>query len=182
MLNFTENPRIFQWLDRFFWLVWLAFPVLLWQTYLTVIDQSTLTDELPTGAEDCAALIPSVANFSAQGKASFVVYFVAQYVIYALLLWLAHTTIHRCAMGKVYVSDTLRTLGFLGVIVILWPVYELVTTNLLSYALTVTGDLKTYRPDFLFDVGPLGVGLLILAMRAVIGHAINIKQDNDLTI
>lgn len=182
MLNFSENPRVFQWLDKLFWLVWLAFPVLLWQTYATVIDQSTLAAELPKGAENCAELIPRVANFSFQGKASFVVYFVGQYVIYALLLWLAHTAIHRCATGRVFVSDTLQTLGLLGVIIVFWPFYELITTNLLAYSLTVTGDMKTYRPDFLFDVGPLGVGLLILAMRAVIGHAINIKKDHDLTI
>ncbi len=182
MLNFSDNPRIFQWLDRLFWLVWLAFPLLIWQTYATVVDQASLAAELPVGAENCAELIPRVANFSMQGKAGFVVYFVAQYVIYALLLWLAHTAIHRCATGKVFVADTLRTLGLLGIIIILWPVYELITGNLLAYALTVTGDMKTFRPDFLFDVGPLAVGLLILAMRVVIGHAITIKQDHDLTI
>jgi Protein of unknown function (DUF2975) len=182
MPSFTENPRHFKLLDRLFWLVWLAFPIIIWLNYAAVLDQSALMAEMPPQASDCAALVPQVANFSGKGKAQVLAYFLTQYAVYAWLLYLAHSAIHRCATGQVFVAGTLDTLKLLGIIIVAWPFFDLVASNLLSYALTLTGDLKQYSPNLLFDVGPFGVGLLILTMRAVLGHAIVLKQDNDLTI
>jgi Protein of unknown function (DUF2975) len=179
---FTENPRLFKLLDRLFWLVWIAFPIVIWQNYTAVLDQSALMAEMPPEASNCAALVPQVANFSGNGKAQVLAYFLTQYVVYAWLLYLAHSAIHRCATGQVFVSGTLKTLKLLGIIIVAWPFFDLAASNLLNYALTLTGDLKQYSPNLLFDVGPFGVGLLILTMRAVLGHAILLKQDHDLTI
>lgn len=182
MLNFTENPRLFVVLDRLFWLVWVALPIVMWLTYSTVLDQSAVRAELPADASNCADLLPQVALFSRSGKAGVLGYFVFQYAVYAWLLFLAHTAIHRCATGRVFVSGTLDTLKLLGIIIVAWPFADLAASNLLEYALTLTGDLKHYNLNLLFDVGPFGVGLLILTMRAVLGHAIVLKQDHDLTI
>jgi Protein of unknown function (DUF2975) len=182
MLNFTENPRLFAVLDRLFWMVWLAFPIIIWLNYSAILDQSALKAELPPSASNCADLVPQVANFSRSGKACVLAYFLAQYSVYAWLLYLAHSAIHRCATGRVFVSGTLDTLKLLGIIIVAWPFFDLAASNLLGYALTLTGDLKSYSPNLLFDVGPFGVGLLILTMHAVLGHAILIKQDHDLTI
>lgn len=182
MLNFTESPRLFVVLDRLFWLVWLAFPIVIWLNYSAILDQSALTAELPPSESNCAELVPQVANFSINGKAQVLAYFLTQYAVYAWLLYLAHTAIHRCATGRVFVSGTLDTLKLLGIIIVAWPFFDLAASNLLGYALTLTGDLKNYSPNLLFDVGPFGVGLLILTMHAVMGHAIVLKQDHDLTI
>ena len=182
MLTFTDNPRLFAVLDRLFWLVWLALPVVMWLTYAALLDQSALKAELPEGASNCAELLPQVANFSWGGKASVLAYFLWQYAVYAWLLYLAHSAIHRCAIGQVFVSGTLDTLKLLGIIIVAWPFIDLGASNLLTFALTLTADLKNFSANLLFDVGPFGVGLLILTMRAVLGHAILLKQDHDLTI
>ena len=182
MLNFTDNPRLFKPLDRLFWLVWLALPIVMWLNYTAILDQSALKAELPPGASNCADLVPQVANFTSGGKAGVLVYFLWQFAVYAWLLYLAHTAIHRCAIGQVFVDGTLNTLKLLGIIIVAWPFFDLAASNLLGYALTLTGDLKNFIPNFLFDVGPFGVGLLILTMRTVLGHAIVLKQDHDLTI
>ena len=182
-MQIIDNMKLFKTLDRLFWLVWLAFPVIIWLSYLSVQGQSAdLLAELPPAFAACADALPNITKFSTGGKAAVIVFFLAQFLIYGALLALAHLTIHRFARGQVFVADTLRTLGLLGIIIALWPFFDLLSSNLLGLAVRATGDMKGFAPDFLFDIGPFGVGLLIITLRAALRHAIAMKHDQDLTI
>ncbi len=182
MFKTDVHSRQFVWLDRLCWLAWLVFPFLIWSTYQSLNDANALQAQLPDIDPNCVKSLPQVPSFSPLGKAATFGYLAAQYVIYAVLLALAHLTIHRCAVGKIFVADTLKTLGIAGAIIVAWPFVDLALGNLHALLLYRTGDLKSFTPNYLFDVAPFGVGLLILTMRAVIRHAIALKQDNDLTI
>jgi Protein of unknown function (DUF2975) len=174
-----DAAKIYRVLDRLFWLIWIGFPVIIWLTYRAVLDQSALRAELPPSCADAA---PQVANFSGAGKTVVAAYFIGQFLFYGILLALAHVTIHRFAKGEVFVSNTLRFLTQLGILVALWPFFDLAASNLLAYGIKATGDMKSFTPNFVFDVGPFGVGLLILTIRSALGRAIQMKQENDLTI
>jgi hypothetical protein len=182
MLNSIDNLQFFKQLDRLFWLAWIALPVVMWLTYSSLVDQSVLRAELPPEAAKCADILPQITNFSSAGKAALLVYFLVQYAVYAWLMYLSHSAIHLCATGRAFVSSTLNTLKQLGMIVVVWPFVDLAASNVIKYALTLTGDLKVFHLDFLFDVGTFGVGLLLLTLGAILRHAIRLKQDHDLTI
>ena len=182
MSETDRRQRFFVWLDRLFWLVWLAFPVLVWMTYDSLSDPSALQEQLPELGAECAGKVPQVANFSFAGKAVTFAYFSFQYIVYAVLLGFAHVTIHRCATGNVFVANTLKTFGILGAIIVAWPFADLAAANLANYAVHLTGDLQVFTPAYMFDVGPFGIGLLLLTMRTVLEHAIMLKHDSDLTI
>jgi Protein of unknown function (DUF2975) len=180
----SSIPRnaLFVRLDWLFWLVWLLFLGLIWMTFRSLLDETGVQAQLPDMDLACLQALPLYANYSVTGKSMMILNLLLQFAVYALLLFVAHRTIHRCAAGDVFVADTLKTLGFVGWIILAWPVFDLALTNLTSIVLFETGDLKAFQPSYLFDVGPVGVGLLILSMRLVIDHAIRIKQDHDLTI
>jgi Protein of unknown function (DUF2975) len=177
-----ESQSFLRALDRLFWVAWAAFPVVFWFAYQGSIDRSAISAQFAGLSDECLKALPVLKDFSSTGKSAIAVYFAQQFGFYGLLLWLAHATLHRCATGTVYVDDTLRTLGLLGLTITAFPFVDLLASNVLGYALVRSGDLKEYSPNFLFDVGPFAVGLLLLAMRIVIAHAIAMKRESDLTI
>jgi hypothetical protein len=166
-------------LDRIFWIIWLAFPVTIWLTYGAVMAESPLLADIP---EVCRASIPLVSQFSTVGKFAVASYFLWPFLLYGFLFWLAHRTIRRCMRGDVLVDDILRTLGVIGAVVASWAFIDLVVSNVVNYIIKLTGDVKIFAPEYAFDVGLPALGILILAMRAVIAYAIEVKQDQDLTI
>jgi hypothetical protein len=178
----VDKNAIFRFLDRFFWVVWVAFPFLIWMTFRSILAENAIITDIGKVSADCAELIPQVGKFSLTGKVFGFAYLASNFAIYAVLLAIAHLTIHRFAQGNIFVANTLRSLGHLGLIIITWPFFDLIASNVTAYAFTLTGDLKIFEPNFLFDVVPFGVGLLILTMRIALQHAISLKQDHDLTI
>jgi hypothetical protein len=179
MQKSSDNTKVYKLLDQFFWLLWAALPVFLWLNYRAALDVSGLQAELPAS---CADLVSQAADFSSSGKAVLAGYFLADGLVYATLLALAHVTIHRFAMGQVFVSNTLRFLTQLGAVLILWPLFTFISSNALGYGIMATGDAKSFAPSLAFDIGPLAIGLLILTVRSALEHAISLKQDQDLTI
>jgi Protein of unknown function (DUF2975) len=182
MTNAPANSRWYTLLDRAFWLIWLFFPLLIWMVLRSANDEAALKEQLPNLDPACLAALPQTANFSTAGLWASNGYIVWQLALYAALLFIAHRTVHRCAQGRIFVDDTLKALHAVGMIIIAFPLVDLILINALAFFLVVTGDLPSFTPNFLFDIAPFGVGLLILTMRMVIQHAIALKQDHDLTI
>ncbi len=182
MSQLIEQKRFFTILDRLFWIVWLLFPVFMWLVVQGALTESATIADISRVSAVCADLIPQVRNFSLGGKAVVFTYVALAFLIYGVLLAIAHVTIHRFATGQVFVANTLRALGLLGLIVVIWPFFDLAAANLVNYGILLTGDVKTFEPMTIFDVGPLGVGLLILTIRTALQHAIVMKQEQDLTI
>jgi Protein of unknown function (DUF2975) len=177
-----KNKPLIIWLDRAFWLVWLLFPSLLWLTYRSVADASLIPELYPGIDPTCLEKLPQVPNFTQGGKIATYILVTAQLSMYALMLAFAHLTIHRFAKGRIFVQDTLKTLSLIAWAVIIWPIFDLIASNIWQYVIYRTGDMPSYVPYSALDVAPIGVGLLLLTMRVAIGHAIVMKQDQDLTI
>jgi hypothetical protein len=165
--------------DRIFWAIWLAFPVTIWLEYKRELTDTPLIGVV---TESCSSALPVVSDFSTKGKIAVVGFLLLQFVLCAAMFWLAHRTIRRCMRGDVLVADILRTLGFIGAVVFSWPFIQLLVANGMKYTVLLTGDVKIFAPEYAFDVGLPALGILILAMRAVIAYAIEVKQDQDLTI
>ncbi len=177
-----EIQKIFVLLDRALWLAWLALPVIAWLTYQAVMTPSAFMVDLAKISTACADLLPQVEKFSSPGKVAVAIFFVLEFAVYAVILALAHLTIHKFAQGQMFVAGVLRALGQLGLVVSLWPFYSLISENLLNYIATRTGDIRVFQPNYILDVAPLGVGLLIITLWIAFRRAIAMKQENDLTI
>ncbi len=181
-MQHTEINSFFKLLDRLFWLIWMAFLVFMWLIIQQTFSESAFISGIADVNAACAELIPQVRNFTSGGKAAVLIFLAAQFLVYALLLAIAHSTIHRFAKGRVFVVNSLSALGQLGLLVTVWPFFDLIASNVLSYVATVTGDIKIFEPTYSLDVVPIGVGMLILTLKAALAQAINLKQDQDLTI
>jgi hypothetical protein len=165
--------------DRIFWAIWLAFPVTIWLTYNAVMVDSAFMAVIP---ESCRSTLPIVSKFSTVGKMAVASFFLWQFALYVIVIAMAHRTIRRCMRGDVLVDDILRTLGFIGAVIVSWVFIQVLVANIMKYVIFLTGDVPLFEPEYGFDVGLPALGILILAMRAVIAHAIEIKRDQDLTI
>jgi hypothetical protein len=174
--------RLFVWLDRGFWLIWAAFPLLIWaivQGTLTAPDQ--LAAQLPDQAA-CIATLPNIRTLHPMAQWVFWGTFAVEFAIYAVLLAHAHLVIRRCARGQVFVGAMIAILRRIGMIITLFPLLDLALGNLTAWTLFATGDVAVYQPSFALDVPVLGVGLLLLAIAHAMRQGVALQRDAALTI
>jgi Protein of unknown function (DUF2975) len=106
-----------------------------------------------------------------------------QMSIYFIILWLLHRMVRKFATGRIFVSDTLTGLKSLGLLLSVWPFVHSAVVYALLAGLKAHQDIPSYWPlPFNVNFGILAVGFFLLALKAVIENAIDIKADNELTI
>jgi Protein of unknown function (DUF2975) len=178
----AATHRLFLWLDRAFWLIWLGFSVLIWLSVQAVLNAP---DEILALAPDqaaCLADLPMVASFSTAGRWIFWGGFGYQVAFYAVILGMAHQVIHRCATGRVFVDRMISTLRTMGWLIALFPVIDLILANLALLAFVATGDMPVFQPNYGLDIPVIGVGLMLVTIAAAMRMAVQLHQDAELTI
>jgi hypothetical protein len=172
----------FRRLDRLFWLAWLGLVVMVWVGYWMNADQRALFIQSSPDQAQCAALMPDPASMSAIGRTMYWGLFWMEISIYLILLGALHLIVHRFARGRIFVSETLATMRWLGLVLIVWPFLDAAASQFVFASLKSRGDLLVYTPGYVVDVAPIAVGLFLVALRYVLDCAIEIKSENDLTI
>ncbi len=180
-----DSERRFDWftrLDRAFWVVWLLFALLVVLAYRQASDPGAAFEVMP-GRADCRDLLPHPARMSTAGRTIYWLLFAFQLSIYVVLLTVLHRIIHRFARRQVFVAETLERVWFMGLVLIAWPFLEAVVGYSALALLKWFGDLPGIKiPVPTLDVGPLAVGLFLIAIKYVLEQAIALKTDNDLTV
>jgi Protein of unknown function (DUF2975) len=179
-----ERRKKFQRLNRLLWLCWLGLPawsgIIFWRQAVAI--PAALAGASPEGI-NCLRLLPSLAGMSLIGKVLYWSLLTFQMSIYFIILWLLHRMVRKFATGRIFVSDTLTGLKSLGLLLTVWPFIHSAVVYALSAALKAHQDIPSYWPlPFNVNFGILAVGLFLLALKAVIENAIDIKADNELTI
>jgi hypothetical protein len=169
-------------LNRLFWMVWVALPVMVGLTVWSIVTQGQPVDGMTPEQAQCLQILPTVGRLSTIGQAIIWVLFAFQISIYVVLLWFLHGMVRRFAQERIFVSETLASLHWMGVILIVWPFLETATIALAAFALKAIGDVPFFAFSFNLDVAPIAVGLFLLATKHVIERAIALKEDADLTI
>jgi hypothetical protein len=182
MVSLKDNMRLFQRLDRLFWLLWLGFAISVWIGVKTSLDVSRVAEILKPSQSGCVATLPIPANFSAGGSAIYWTLVAVAQLFLAAMLAVVHQAIRRFAKGHVFVGETLSSFRNLGLLICGWTIYESVFNNAVLFGLSVTGDIQKFVPDYSVDVLPLAVGIFILAFKFIIERAIHLQEDADLTI
>lgn len=178
----SESTRWFRVLDRAFWLIWLGFPLMMWLVYQANTNAPRIGEQLPPEFKNCIALMPMPQNMKGGSAAIFWIMFIVNFSIYAIVLWVFHAILHRFARGRIYVSETLASLQFVGIALIVWPFVDALVQNAGMYALHQRGDLPIYVPTGVIDIGPVAVGVFLLAIKLMLSHAIALKSEHDLTV
>jgi hypothetical protein len=181
-MNNTSPQRLFIWLDRAFWLIWLGFLVFI---YALVRQVQNAPAELAALAPDqaaCLAALPQLAQFSAAGQLVFWGSFAIEMAVMALLLFMAHQVVHRCAIGQVFVAAMITSLRRIGTVIAIFPVLDLALQNICAWAYVQTGDMIAFSGSYALDVTVMGMGLLLVTMAAAMRMAVDMHRDAALTI
>jgi hypothetical protein len=176
------TQRVFLWLDRAFWLIWLGFPLLIWLLVQQVRNGPAELAALAPDQAACLAELPQPARFSPTGQWVFWGSFAVEMAIYAVLLALAHRVVHRCATGQIFVAPMIASLRQIGLIIAIFPLVDLILQNLGTWAYVQTGDLLAFSGSFALDVPVIGVGLLLMTMAAAMRLAVQMHDEARLTI
>jgi hypothetical protein len=174
--------RLFTWIDRAFWLIWLGFMALVWTLVHEVQTAPERLEALAPDQAACLSELPLVVRFSAAGQAVFWTGFAIEIVLYAVLLALAHQVVHRCATGRVFVDGMIVSLRRIGWIIAGFPLIDLAIVNLSAWIYVRTGDVLAFTGSWTFDFPVLGVGLLLVTMAAAMRLAVRLHRDAELTI
>lgn len=172
----------FRRLDRVLWGIWAALPVMLWAAYNASIEAGLPSSGMSPDQIRCLSILPSVVNLSPAGNAIYWSFFVFDSSIYVVLLAILHRLVRRMARGDLLVPPMLADLGTMGVVLIVWPFLETAVRNIVELLWIRTGDLPSWTADYFVDVGPIAVGVFLMALRGVLAHAIALKAEHDLTV
>lgn len=164
------------------WAVWLNFPACVWIPAREIFGQADLLTELAPDHAACVAALPFVQSFSLVGKLAFRALFGANFAFFAALLAMAHLVIRSFARGHLFVKPLIRMLWWIALVITLFPVADLVLSNLVQGLLVRSGDLPVFLPDIAFDVTVFGVGLLLLKVAVAMRQAMRLHRDAELTI
>lgn len=180
-MNPAQRQAFHRRLDQAFWLIWLAFPVLVAMSARDVLTlRARVAADPDFGA--CAGIAPDVAGFGPLAALIYWSVFSIEFAFYATLLFLAHRVIRQCAHGEPLVARMIGTLRSVGLLIAVWPVADLVLANGLMAGLGALGELPFWEPVLLPDLATLGVGLLFLTMAGAMAQAVALREDADLTI
>jgi Protein of unknown function (DUF2975) len=181
MSQLDTQRRWFNFMDKAFWLLWIAFPITFGVIVWIILDPHTYQTGLTAAQITCLGDFKTPLTYSPLGKFAFWSNFVFDFVFYACLLFILHSTIHRFARGNIFDGHTLRNMQWLGVILIGYPIFKFLTVYTMAEILRATGDAAESFGNF-FDVGPIAVGVFIMSIKFVLQNAMTLKSENDLTI
>jgi hypothetical protein len=173
----------FRRLDRAFWVIWAAFPVVVWLAYRRTTTASvTIAESLSGEQAKCASIVANPLTMSAQGKVLFWALFALGISFYVVLIGMLHRMVNRFANGRIFVSETLQGVWWMGIFLVVWPFVDTTTTNAVLYVLYRIGDVKFFLPNYDIDVSTIAGGVFLMALKFALEHAILLQSENDLTI
>lgn len=182
MVTLESSVRLFRRLDRLFWLIWLAYPPTIWIDVRDTLDGSGIRSLMKSDPAGCFESLPILANFSLPGKALYWCLYASTHVFFVAMLIVVHLAIKRFAKGRIFVLKTLESVRSLGLLIVVWGIYQTASANLVMYGLYLTGDVRNFHPDYLVDIPTLAVGGFILTFKFILERAILLQEDVDLTI
>ncbi len=178
----ASETRWFIIMDKLFWVLWVLLPVtaigLLW----IVNDPNSYNAGLTAEQSTCMANLPLPPNYSMTGKLALGSIVAFSFVFYAVIMGILHRMIRRFAKGNQFDQHTLKSMQWFGIILIAFPFADMLLTYIVGFILKQTGDAGLYSMSYFLDIGPIAVGIFVLALMHVLKNAIALKTENDLTI
>lgn len=170
------DTKIFNYLDKTFWTAWGVLPFIAGLRIYLLFTSAYFNADGSAGGE-----MPIMA-FSLAGKILASSFLCANVILYVALLAYMHTLTRQFQRGSLFVDGTLKYMKRIALLLIAWPFIKLISFNLTSYALLHLGDVHDWKLQFTLDLPLISAGLVILALRLVMSHAIKLHHDAQYTV
>lgn len=171
-----KSTNIFQKLDRAFWAVWAACPIAFGYAVYYIVTEGIFMSRTDPGAS-----FP-ITKFSLMGKLLASSYIGLNTILYILLFLFIHILINQFRRGNIFVRNTLTYMHRIAWLLLAWPFVEIIQYNLVAFGLDCLGDVPNWEPSYFIDLTFIALGLVILALRLVIHHAIKLHKDMQYTV
>ena len=171
-----KRRNIFNLINLLFWAIWVAVPF-----YIASSTQYWNEAIIFSGLENgCKETAPT--KLSHHGEIAASIFFVIDTLIYLTLFGLMHFLVNDCAKGRFLISRTISVMGYIAAIVILWPIFSLISYNLTKYYLFLIGDIPHTNPDYQIDIIMIGAGFFFIVIRYILIHALKMQEEAKLVV
>lgn len=172
----TTETKIFKHLDRAFWVAWLSLPFI---AALRIYYLFT------SGYFNIGAATPvtiAIIDFSTTGRVLASLMLCFNIILYVALMAYMHGLTRQFQRGELFVDGTLKYMKRIALLMIVWPFIKVVTLTATGYALYKIGDVEDWTVKFNLDLPLISAGLVILALRLAMSHAIKLHHEAQYTV
>lgn len=178
----ANSQRFFRIADKIFWVIWVLLPVTFGLLLYTLLQPETFTQGLTPEQIRCMGDKLSISQGSAATMTVFWILFSYEFGFYVVLFAILHRMIRRFIRGSIFVGETLASVERLGWLILAFPIVSTLLSNACNMVLVALGQPTYGKIVWIVDIGPIAVGLFLVALKHVLHHAIQLKSENDLTI
>lgn len=171
------DTKIFSYLDRAFWVVWAILPFIVGVRLYFLFTYGSFYAEGNAGRE------LSILELSWPGRILACSFLGIGLIFYISLFASMHALIRQFRSGGLFVEQTLTCMKHIALVMLIWPFLKNTLLNALAYGLFRLGDAPEWELKwFGFDLSLIAAGLVILALRLAMSHAIKLHQDAQYTV
>lgn len=170
------DSKIFNYLDKGFWMTWGALPFIAGLRVYFLFTSAYFNADGSAGGE-----MP-IIQFSLAGKILASSFLCVNLILYVALLTYMHSLVRQFQRGNLFVDGTLKYMKRIALLMMAWPFIKVISYNLTSYTLVQLGDVHNWKMQFDLDLPLVSAGLIILALRLVMSHAIKLHHDAQFTV
>jgi hypothetical protein len=172
----VKRRKIFNLINFAFWGIWLIVPF-----YIAASTYYWNEAIIFSGIEDACSSV-AAPELSFNGKIATNMFFVFDTLIYLILFGLMHVLVNDCAKDRFLVNRSVSIMGYIAAVVILWPIFTLITFNLTKYYLFSIGDINQFNPEYQIDVIMIGAGFFFIVLRFILVHAFKLQEEAKLIV
>jgi Protein of unknown function (DUF2975) len=177
-----QSQKFFTRMNTAFWVIWALFPVMFGLAIYSLLQPETFNQGLTPEQIKCMGDKLSLGQGSSATAAA--VWFQVAFEIsfYVLMFAVLHRMIRQFRGGSIFVGRTLASVQTLGWLLIAYPFVLNLIGNASNFILTRMDQPTLGGLSYYVDLGPIAVGLFLVALKHVLHHAMQMKSENDLTI
>jgi hypothetical protein len=179
-----SNPsqKFFDRMNSAFWVIWILFPVTLAVLFYYIANPQTMLEGLTPDQIKCLGEKLSFGQGSTANTIASSILIFYEVGFYIFMFALLHRMIRSFRSGSIFVGKTLASVQMLGWLLVLYPLIAKVLNITANVVLRNMGEPVVGGADYFIDLGPIAVGLFLVALKHVLHHAMQMKSENDLTI
>ncbi len=178
----TSSQIFFSRMNVAFWGIWALFPVTFGVALYYLFNPTAAVEGLSPEQIKCLGDKLSFAEGSTATGIAVILIVVYELGFYLLMFALLHRMVRNFQKGAIFVERTLASVKTLGWLIAAFPIAEHLIGMVANVVLHHLDEPALGGSNFYVDLGPVAVGLFLVALARVLHHAMQMKTENDLTI
>jgi Protein of unknown function (DUF2975) len=181
-INSNPSQKFFDRMNTAFCAIWILFPLTVAVLLYYIANPQTMLEGLTPDQIKCLGEKLSFGQGSTANTIASSILILYEVGFYILMFALLHRMIRSFKSGSIFVGKTLASVQMLGWILVFYPLVAKILNIAANAVLRNIGEPVVSGADYYIDLGPIAVGLFLVALKHVLHHAMRMKFENDLTI